>query len=68
MATWHTDNLLGNDTTGNGSAALPWKSINRAVSASTNGDTIKIAGSDIVDVPGLTLTWTGTTQYVANIS
>jgi len=45
MAIWHTDNLLGNDSTGDGSSSLPYKSIKQAVNVASNGDTIKVAGS-----------------------
>lgn len=45
MAIWHTDNLLGNDSTGDGSSSLPYKSIKQAVNVASDGDTIKVAGS-----------------------
>ena len=60
MPTYHTDYLLGNDTTGNGSAALPWKTITRAYTSAVSDDIIKVAGSTISDVPGLTLTASNT--------
>ena len=69
MATWHTDNLLGNDTTGNGTAALPYKTITKAYSVAAANDTIKVAGSTLSDVPGLTLSCNGGNSFVytANI-
>ena len=69
MATYHTDYLLGNDTTGNGSAALPWKTITRAYTSAVSDDIIKVAGSTISDVPGLILTPTNNTgTFTSNIS
>lgn len=69
MATWHTDYLLGNDTTGNGSAALPYKTIGKAFSVAAANDTVKVAGSTLSDVPGLTLTSQGGSSFIftANI-
>lgn len=69
MATYHTDYLLGNDTTGDGSAALPFKTITKAYTVAVSDDTIKVAGSSIVDVPGLTLTCTNQVSftYTSNI-
>lgn len=69
MATYHTDYLLGNDTTGDGSAALPWKTITRAYTTAITNDTIKVAGSTIADVPSLTLTCTNSINgnYTSNI-
>ena len=71
MATWHTDNILGNDTTGDGSAALPYKTLTKAFTVATSGDTFKVAGSTLSDVGGgltLTFAWGGTAnQATANI-
>jgi hypothetical protein len=56
MANWHTNNLTGNDTTGDGSAVNPYQTITKAVSVAAAEDTIKVAGSELSDVVGITLT------------
>ncbi len=53
MATWYTDNINGNDTTGNGTIATPYKTINKAVTVAANNDTINVAGSDFTAVTGI---------------
>ena len=40
MATYYLNADTGNDTTGDGSSALPWLTVSHAVSNSTSGDTI----------------------------
>jgi hypothetical protein len=40
MAVWYLDAVLGDDTTGNGSSALPWKTISKAHTSAASGDTI----------------------------
>lgn len=47
MATYHVDYINGSNTTGDGSALLPWATINFAISsgATTPTDIIKVAGS-----------------------
>ena len=63
MAIICTNNLLGNDTTGNGSAATPYKTINKAISVAADNDTIKVAGGQFVQVTGtVTTTARGTTM------
>jgi hypothetical protein len=52
MAIWYTDNLTGNDTTGDGSIALPYKTINKAMTVGANGDEIRVAGSGFTALPG----------------
>lgn len=57
MATWYTDNINGNDTTGNGTIATPYKTILAAWTVASSNDTINVAGSGFSDIPGtLTLT------------
>jgi len=56
MATWYTDNINGNDTTGDGTIALPYKTIAKAVTVAANDDTIRVAGSGYTSVAG-TLTF-----------
>jgi len=46
MANIHTNFLTGNDSTGNGSTTLPYKTVTKALSVAINGDVIKVAGSD----------------------
>lgn len=46
MATIHTNNLLGSDTTGTGTDINPYKTIGKALGlAAATGDLIKVAGS-----------------------
>lgn len=52
MAIWYTDNITGNDTTGNGTAATPYKTINKAVSVAASDDTIRVAGSGWTAITG----------------
>jgi len=52
MAIWYTDNLTGSDTTGNGTATTPYKTVNKAVSVAANNDTIRVAGSGWSAVSG----------------
>jgi hypothetical protein len=63
MATLHTNYVSGNDTTGDGTTALPYKTINKALSVAIDGDLIKVAGGELVQIPGATVTVTarGTT-------
>ncbi|CAB4154799.1 hypothetical protein UFOVP643_31, partial [uncultured Caudovirales phage] len=56
MAIWYTDNLTGSDTTGDGTAATPYKTVNKAVSVAASNDTIRVAGSG----------WTAITGTVSN--
>lgn len=66
MANWHTNNLTGSDTTGDGSPGNPYKTITKAVSVAATEDTIKVAGSEISDVAGITLTSTGTNVFTTS--
>ena len=45
MAIWYTDNITGNDTTGDGSISTPFKTVNKAVSVASSADEIRVAGS-----------------------
>lgn len=45
MATWYVSNDSGNDSTGDGSEGSPYKSINKAASVATQGDTILVESS-----------------------
>lgn len=67
MAILYTDYLLGNDTTGDGSIALPYKTINKAMTVGTNGDEIRVAGSGFTALPG-TVTATSNTGTTWNTS
>ena len=64
MATIHTNYLTGNDTTGNGSTATPYKTISKALNVAANNDLVKVAGGELQQVTGLgtvTTTTRGTT-------
>jgi len=52
MAIWYTDNLTGSDTTGDGTVATPYKTVNKAVSVAASDDTIRVAGSGWTAVSG----------------
>ena len=53
MAIYYTDNINGNDTTGDGSWANPYKSISKASSViSANGDEIRVVGGTWTALPG----------------
>ena len=52
MAFIHTNFLTGNDTTGNGSTALPYKTMFKALSLAASNDTIKVAGGQWTGVTG----------------
>ena len=41
MSTWNVS-TTGNDTTGDGSSGSPYATVSKAVSMSSNGDTIRI--------------------------
>jgi len=64
MATWYTDNITGNDTTGDGTIALPYKTIAKAITVAANDDTINVAGSGYTSVAG-TLTFALNSSAVA---
>ena len=58
MAVYYTNYLTGDDTTGDGSWANPYKTIYRGTqSISANGDEVRAVGSGWTDLPG-TLTFT----------
>lgn len=44
MTTYYIDYKNGNDTTGDGSTGTPWKTLNKALTTVSNGDTIKVRG------------------------
>jgi hypothetical protein len=52
MANWYTDNITGNDSTGNGTIATPYKTIRKAYEVAANDDTINVAGSGWSAVTG----------------
>lgn len=56
MANIHTNFLTGNDTTGNGSTTLPYKTISKALTVAVNGDEIRVAGGEFQPVAGATVT------------
>lgn len=67
MAIWYTDYLTGNDTTGDGSIATPYKTINKAMTVGTNGDEIRVAGSGFTALAG-TVTAASNTATTWNTS
>lgn len=52
MAFIHTNFLTGNDTTGDGSIALPYKTVFKALGLAASNDTIKVAGGQWVPIAG----------------
>ena len=69
MAIWYTDNLTGNDTTGDGTIATPYKSINKAMTIGTNGDEIRVAGSGFTALEGtVTSGATTNTTWLTSVS
>lgn len=44
--------LLGNDTTGNGSSSLPYKTINKALSVAIDNDEVRVAGNQFTQMAG----------------
>jgi len=65
MTIKYCDYALGNDTTGDGSAANPYKTIDKASLGLAGGDEVRCAKSpDSSDLPG-TLTWTNNSSSVA---
>jgi len=56
MAIICTNNLLGNDATGDGTSLNPYKSINQALSVALNGDEIRVAGGKFVKIEDATIT------------
>jgi hypothetical protein len=67
MAILYTNNLGGSDTTGDGTIALPYKTINKAMTVGTNGDEIRVAGSGFTALAG-TVTATATSATTWNTS
>lgn len=52
MAIWYTDNITGDDNTGDGTISTPYKTISKAASVAANDDTIRVAGSGWSAVSG----------------
>jgi len=67
MAILYTDYLTGNDTTGNGTIATPYKTINKAMTIGDNGDEVRVAGSGFTALSG-TVTATINTSTTWNTS
>ncbi|MFZ9242264.1 MAG: DUF1565 domain-containing protein, partial [Sediminibacterium sp.] len=67
MAIWYTNYAIGNDTTGDGTSSLPFKTIQKAVSLASNDDTIRVAGSGWTTISG-TVTSTSATSTTLNTS
>jgi len=68
MAILYTDNLIGNDTTGDGTIALPYKTINKAMTVGTNGDEIRVAGSGFTQLDGtVTATTNTSTTWITSV-
>ena len=67
MANWYTSTQNGNDTTGDGTIALPYATIFKAASLATTGDTINTEG-DALTNSGVTVTVTGPTTLSTSSS
>lgn len=67
MAIWYTDNITGDDNTGDGTISTPYKTITKAASVAANDDTIRVAGSGWSAVSG-TLTAPGYNDTTFNTS
>jgi len=52
MAFLHTNYLTGNDTTGDGSIALPYKTAGKALTVAVSNDFIKVAGGQWTPITG----------------
>jgi len=69
MAIWYTDNINGNDTTGNGTIATPYKTINKAMTVGANNDEIRVAGSTFTALSGtITATSNGSTTWNTSVN
>lgn len=56
MADWYVDDTNGDDTTGMGTDALPWQTIQKAVDSAGGGDTIYLANTSAF-VLSSSITW-----------
>lgn len=65
MAIFYTDNLTGNDTSGDGSISNPFKTILKAYQTCGNNDTIRVAGSGFTST-GVSGTITDTLSSTIN--
>lgn len=63
MAFIHTNNLTGNDTTGDGSVAAPYKTVAKALGVAVSNDFIKVAGGQWTPITG-TFTFTNSSITV----
>lgn len=63
MANWYTNNVTGNDTTGDGSIGNPYKTIAKVYTVCANDDVIYVAGSGSTLLPG---TATQSTNEICN--
>jgi len=61
MAYIYTNNLTGNDTTGDGSIALPYKSLMKGLAGATSGDEIRAAGGQWIPITGTATFTNGST-------
>jgi hypothetical protein len=62
MAFIHTNFLTGNDTTGDGSTSLPYKTVFKALGLAASNDTIKVSGGQWVPIAGdFTFTYSSVT-------
>jgi len=69
MAIWYCDNINGNDTTGNGTIATPYKTINKAMTVGANDDEIRVAGSTFTALSGtITATSNGSTTWNTSVN
>jgi hypothetical protein len=69
MAIWYTDNINGNDTTGLGTIAAPYKTINKAMTVGANDDEIRVAGSTFTALSGtITATSNGSTTWNTSVN
>lgn len=64
MANWYCDYTNGNDSTGSGTSGSPYKTLQKAISVASGGDTIYIANTS-AQVLTSEISWTG---FTANSS
>ena len=66
MTIYYIDGATGNDTTGDGSSSLPWKTVNKGITSATAGDEIRLAKTASAStITGADVTWTFNSNTVA---
>lgn len=63
MATYYIDYVNGNDSTGDGSSATPWKTMDKAHTEASSGDTVKVMDGTYAEGG---LTWTKLISFEAD--